>query len=277
MSTRRSSVHGRSPLERATRAAIAASFLLAAAPAGAQVIADSQADFSGVQGQDGWYYGYYESPLSPAGFQQFPLYNSFAPGLWSRTANAPGGYWTLVSNLGGHPSGTRGISGRQKIVNWAVRRYVFAAGGGITISGRLRKVVETCGNGVIGRIFINGTQAWSGAIAGNDTTGITYAIPAILPPGTVIDWAIDPSLGDEECDYSVFNAVLRIGLCAGDFNGDGLVDDTDFIQFASAYNILDCADPAMPAGCPIDLNSDGFVDDSDFVLFATAYNDLICP
>ena len=65
--------------------------------------------------------------------------------------------------------------------------------------------------------------------------------------------------------------------CAGDLNRDGQVDDADFVIFAAAYNILDCADPTMPAGCPADLNADGFVDDSDFVDFVAAYNALLCP
>jgi hypothetical protein len=55
------------------------------------------------------------------------------------------------------------------------------------------------------------------------------------------------------------------------------VDDADFQLFAVAYDLLDCADPAMPAGCPADLNADGFVDDLDFQLFAVAYDQLICP
>ena len=65
--------------------------------------------------------------------------------------------------------------------------------------------------------------------------------------------------------------------CKGDLNGDGLVDDSDFSPFAVAYNILDCADPAMPAGCPSDLNGDGLVDDLDFQVFLVAYNALVCP
>ncbi len=65
--------------------------------------------------------------------------------------------------------------------------------------------------------------------------------------------------------------------CPGDLNSDGQVDDSDFVLFASAYNLLDCADPAMPAGCPSDLNADTTVDDSDFVVFAAAYNELVCP
>ena len=67
------------------------------------------------------------------------------------------------------------------------------------------------------------------------------------------------------------------GSCPADLTGDGVVDDSDFVQFADAYNTLDCADPAMAAGCPADLNSDAFVDDADFVLFASAYNELLCP
>lgn len=72
------------------------------------------------------------------------------------------------------------------------------------------------------------------------------------------------------------NVFVRVG-CVGDLNGDGLVDDSDFVIFVGAYNILDCADPSMAPGCPADLNSDGFVDDADFVLFVGAYNELLCP
>ncbi len=72
-------------------------------------------------------------------------------------------------------------------------------------------------------------------------------------------------------------ALITRSACVGDLNNDGLVDDSDFVPFASAYNLLDCADPLMPPGCPADLNGDGFVDDSDFVIFVAAYNELLCP
>ncbi|MBY0111219.1 MAG: hypothetical protein K2Y21_00250 [Phycisphaerales bacterium] len=73
------------------------------------------------------------------------------------------------------------------------------------------------------------------------------------------------------------NVIPLAPPCPGDLNGDTLVDDADFVIFATAYNILDCADPAMAPGCPADLNADLFVDDADFVLFANAYNELLCP
>ncbi len=68
-----------------------------------------------------------------------------------------------------------------------------------------------------------------------------------------------------------------LASCPADLNGDGIVEDADFVIFVIAYNTLDCADPVMPAGCPADLNRDGIVEDSDFVIFVAAYNELLCP
>lgn len=64
--------------------------------------------------------------------------------------------------------------------------------------------------------------------------------------------------------------------CPADFNGDGMMDDSDIVVFVAGYNILDCADLAMPTRCPADVNGDGLVGDSDFVLFASAYKALVC-
>jgi hypothetical protein len=79
------------------------------------------------------------------------------------------------------------------------------------------------------------------------------------------------------CDRATNAAITTAAACPGDLNADTFVDDSDFVIFAPAYDILDCADPAMPADCPADLNADSVVDDLDFVLFAAAYNELICP
>lgn len=73
------------------------------------------------------------------------------------------------------------------------------------------------------------------------------------------------------------NVVVTSSLCGADFNGDGYVDDSDFVLFANAYSLLLCSDPGMTGGCPADLNADTFVEDADFVLFASGYSDLVCP
>jgi len=64
--------------------------------------------------------------------------------------------------------------------------------------------------------------------------------------------------------------------CPADLTGEGFVEDSDFVVFAQAYNILDCEDGTMPIGCPADFNLDGVVDDSDFVIFVAAYDALVC-
>lgn len=110
-----------------------------------------------------------------------------------------------------------------------------------------------------------------------------------LVPGATYEMSWDFTLtmyhgGDTTADFAVkqkngpyFQFLLYQRPCQGDLNGDGYVDDTDFVVFATAYNIFDCADPLMPPGCPSDLNHDGYVDDADFVIFAQMYENLVCP
>lgn len=93
--------------------------------------------------------------------------------------------------------------------------------------------------------------------------------------GTVneINWTIP----NPETWHAFTVGLPRGTPCPCDLNGDGFVDDADFVQFVAAYNILDCLDPAMPARCPSDFNGDSAVDDDDFLVFIGAYNELVCP
>jgi len=63
--------------------------------------------------------------------------------------------------------------------------------------------------------------------------------------------------------------VVRVKPCPGDLNGDGQVDDDDFVLFANYYDAL-----VDPRG---DLNGDGLTEDNDFVIFANGYDALVCP
>ncbi|MBN8598244.1 MAG: hypothetical protein J0L78_11280 [Planctomycetes bacterium] len=94
--------------------------------------------------------------------------------------------------------------------------------------------------------------------------------------------------------------VVDQGSCPADFNEDGFVDDTDFIDFfLPAYNLTECSpctatcegSECMKPGindctifsdspyeaCMGDLNWDGIVGDADFVIFSAAYALLECP
>lgn len=67
-----------------------------------------------------------------------------------------------------------------------------------------------------------------------------------------------------------------LAWCPADLNNDRLIDDADFVIFAGAYDVFDCADPGMAGECRADLNQDGVVDDMDFVMFAGAYDGFRC-
>ncbi len=62
--------------------------------------------------------------------------------------------------------------------------------------------------------------------------------------------------------------------CPGDFNADGIVDDTDFIVFVDEYSALLAPGGAYTGG---DLNGDTVTEDSDFAVFAARYDALLCP
>lgn len=117
----------------------------------------------------------------------------------------------------------------------------------------------------------------NGALLGTDTQLDSSTPPlAVSAPGIhrIRMYSSSATVGFDDLRFDTPVAATE---CPGDINGDSFVDDSDFSLFAVAYNVLDCADPSMPAGCPADINRDGVVDDLDFVRFVVAYNELVCP
>ncbi|MGH7244973.1 MAG: hypothetical protein ACREJD_16280 [Phycisphaerales bacterium] len=106
--------------------------------------------------------------------------------------------------------------------------------------------------------------------------GQQYKLTVSCSANTLLTWTGTPATVSSSATVS-FNSAFAANTCVGDLNNDGVVDDLDFLIFLPAYNLLDCADGSMPAGCPADFNNDGVVDDADFTIFIPAYNDLLCP
>ncbi len=122
------------------------------------------------------------------------------------------------------------------------------------------------------RLYTAGHQLLDTNIHNHDSTKVGFFGVISDVPLTSIRWTT--TVG--RAINTGMDNILIGTACLGDLNHDGLVEDADFVIFATAYNLLDCADPAMPVGCPADLNADGVVDDADFVVFASAYDKLIC-
>ncbi len=114
------------------------------------------------------------------------------------------------------------------------------------------------------------TGSCGGTVIGSGLGSFVIASPTVT---TTYYARWETSCGVSSCA----SVLVTVRSCPADFNCDGLVEDADFVLFASAYNVFDCSDPSMPAGCPADINGDGFVEDADFVVFASAYDAFFCP
>lgn len=63
--------------------------------------------------------------------------------------------------------------------------------------------------------------------------------------------------------------AMVAGLCRADLNRDNVVDDADFVLFATSYDTFSTN--------AADFTGDALTDDSDFVIFADGYDRLNCP
>lgn len=109
--------------------------------------------------------------------------------------------------------------------------------------------------------------------AGRAYFGVMYYTVSFSSPGAGVDGGSHAS----SFSRNVFFYFNTRGPCPADQNGDGFVDDADFVLFVQGYNLLYCADPEAVEKCPADLTNDGYVLDDDFSIFVVAYNELLCP
>lgn len=202
---------------RGTTLVIALALMLAGAgQAKAVIIANSVNEFSGTQGQDNWYYGYYDgdgpAPYTNADFELLPQYGPGGDGLpewytniWyiARRVN-----WTALWNEGGHPHGlNHNWDPYVPVEHWVVRRWVSEVAGPITIAGTLNKSDDRYGDGTTGYMLVDGVVVWSQYIAYNDSVGVSYSMNEDVNIGSLVDFAIAPN-GNDWCDSTRFTAVI---------------------------------------------------------------------
>lgn len=178
-------------------------FLLLSGGVNAAIIMDSVNDFSNIQGQNNWSYGYYNgnhvNAFTPDDFEEMTQYNSTSDTWWVQEGTS--GFWTSLTATGSHPNGITTSGGRQSINHWAVRRWISDESGVLTIEGTLAKE-QALGNGAVGHIFIDGSEVFSQYIS--STTNFDFTFDANINIGSVIDIAIDPFNSDDGVDRSFF-------------------------------------------------------------------------
>lgn len=129
----------------------------------------------------------------------------------------------------------------------------------------------------IGTDFQTGTIWYAAFRAINPLQGTGQPELRTVDPTTGVDTLVGFLPGGSPALYTDAAVMPAQIHCAADLTSDDLVEDADFVSFASQYNALECGTPSMTGGCSGDFNFDGVVDDADFVIFAIAYDALVCP
>lgn len=185
-------------------------------------LADSVRDFSGVQGANGWSYGFWDQSADDDGtyhptadFQLLPRFggdpinglsghDQFTTGqLWSLE---DGRFYTSLWARGGHPHGTMDLGAYAKANHWVVRRWVSTVDSVVEIRGHAGKTMpwgENWGGDVVFQIVVGGSKVYEAVV---DDGGGEYSATVEVETGTTVDFLIGPGTAIGVVD---FTAVIR--------------------------------------------------------------------
>lgn len=156
--------------------------------------ANSVTQFSGLQGQGGWYYGYWDRTADGDGAYSRADVTLFAPSGWTgsewavSTSPPP---WTDVQNNNVHPNGVN--SGHE---HWAVRRWVSDFEGVAKLTGTIRKMETGAGDGTSNYIIVDNAYILRQDLLANDTVGTAYSVNVRVHIGSALDFVTAPGLND---------------------------------------------------------------------------------
>lgn len=185
-----------------TIAAISALALLSVATpseAGEVLIADSSRDFSSVQGNFGWFYGYCQDTYNPAAFLQMQEFTDNY--WWVDSAQPAPQYWTSLAREATHPNGLNTTFGRSSSNQWAVRRWQSWLAGSVRVEVLVHDDnTDASSNGQ--RVWLYHNNVYKSDI----TTPAVFAdertmqMNVVVGIGDTIDVALDPVDGNDWAD-----------------------------------------------------------------------------
>ena len=173
-------------------------------------IADSAAEFGETQGENGWFYGYYDQgadqdgsydPTTDFTAMEFCGESTWRPGeVCGLTRDQPGFRWTENLAWGlQHPE-------TMPDVELPVRRWVSDASGPATLA-IAHHVDGQYSDGTRALLLFDGEQVWRHDAEGGDPVGVSETMAIELHAGMVIDQLVHP-LGDSADDTTYF--TIRI-------------------------------------------------------------------
>lgn len=224
-------------------------------------VANSILDWSatGTQGENSWRYGYYNRTADPDGFYQTSNFEIFAEPDWTFTSegwdwangNPP---WTFVGESPVHPTGNN--NGQE---HWAIRRWTSDVDATVNLVWSVAKV-GTFGNGITGKVLLNGVEVDSVVISGTNETGVERSLTLELATGDLLDFAVTPKgldgVSSDIADGTNLTAVIELVNDQGTApRANGEAGDIGAIEFDAADNSTVVGITVSPASVDEDGSS----------------------
>jgi len=170
------------------------------------LLTDSVRDFSGVQGKNSWFYGFYENAYTNPVFKQF---TDFSNDRW--WVNRQKCKWSSIGAEGTCPWGGTHLG--SPITN--VRRWISPVNGQIQVSGMIEDIAKSnradgYTNGRSMWISVNGAKVWN-KILEEGGQKEEYSVRTTVRVGNFVDFAVNP-IEHHNSDQCYFTAqIWRIG------------------------------------------------------------------
>jgi hypothetical protein len=174
-------------------------------------VADSTRDYGAVQGENDWYYGYWDAEADPDGsydsqrdFQEMEHCDDDVwrpPGRCGMSRDDAGYRWT--SNLGDslqHPETEPGLE-------LPVRRWRSDASGPARIRAD-HNVGGSAGDGTRALLLVDGAEIWRNDAEAGDQVGTQATLEVELHVGTLIEQIVHP-IGSSADDTTYFAIVVE--------------------------------------------------------------------
>lgn len=239
-------------------------------PPGWTEIANSETQFSGVQGQGGWRYRF-DQGIGTA-VQDMPYFTQGDPlgtvqQIWC-TAPSFGnaGSFCGLGSLYGGTNTPFACSSPQGGLRRAIREWTAqtAVAGRVVLSGSCVPCASFF-SGII-ELRLNGAPVYSFVFSGAKEQPVSFSVDAAQI--TSVQLVVDPGDGSCHCDSTSLRLQVLKRTCPGDVTTNGTVDGVDLAALLAAWgggkSQFDC-----------DIDNDGVVGGSDLAVVLAGWG--ACP
>jgi hypothetical protein len=167
-------------------------------------VADSKAEYGQVQGYKGWWYGYWDAENDADATYQYQtdFINMVVFGSnteWSPPDDQTNPTWCYLDAWWEHPS-----ANPRRL---PIRRWISDVSGNAVITPLFNMGDTGGGDGTKKIVLVDGVEIWSQIAGGTDKTKYTAQLQVKLKVGTVVDFVLDPLVGQAQ-DTSNFEVTI---------------------------------------------------------------------